>query len=398
MADVRPEAELLLLAISTRKRRRERAARMGDLLGRVDFGRLVEVARRQRLLTLLGTRLESAAAARLPASFKAAVEANLHEIRLRCTLQNHFTHDVVEGLRSHGVRAVVLKGPSLGERLYRDPSLRSSNDIDLLVSPEQFHSALRGLAEQGYEHLDQGSWIGSLPLFETSLVGTKEWAPPIDLHWRVHWHELDFSRRLMARAGDSAGLLVPDPVDEFATILLMYARDAFQGARGAADAAAWWDAREPQSEQPLLGEIIEQNPKLRRVLATSAAVVEDLVGIPAHRIVAQEDLTAQPSLPVRLQNHSLERSTAEQEAASTLIDWLLTPRGQRRDFVRRHLFLPSEVVAKAYGRQWPRGPALWLLQLRYGLVMVARLAPHWVSVLWRVRRGRRLVGIAGAGS
>jgi len=399
MADLRPEAELLLIAVGTRERRERNAARMIRLLERVDFSALLELATRQKLLTLLGSRLEGAARELLPESFKVAVEAALADVRLRCTLQEHFTLGVVEALRRRDVPSVVLKGPSLGDRLYGDPSLRPSGDIDLLVAPEDFERALSALAEHGYEHLDKGAWIGSLPLFETSLIGTRDWAPPIDLHWRVHWHELDFSRRLMARAPDPLdGLPFPRPEDEFATILLMYARDGFRGARPAADAAGWWDAQGAESKQPVLAEIIDQNPKLRRVLATAAAVLEDLVGIPAEQVVSSCDLEARPSLPVRLQNHSLERSAGEQEAATTLIDWLLTPRGQRRDFIRRHIFLPPDAVAKTRGRASRVGAPVWLLQLKYGLVMLARLAPHWISVLWRVRRGRRLVGIASAGS
>jgi len=54
-------------------------------------------------------------------------------------------------LHDHGVRAVLLKGPSIARWLYADePEARSYNDVDALVGPEQLHRAEAVLEELGY--------------------------------------------------------------------------------------------------------------------------------------------------------------------------------------------------------------------------------------------------------
>ena len=391
---LRPEAELLILLIGTRRRRTEAAARIRELAGRVDFEQLAKLGMRQRLLELVGMRLEEVEGQRPPERFRACVQESVQTTRLRATLLEHVTLELVNWLRSHGIRSAVLKGPSLGARLFGDPGLRPSTDVDLLVAPDDFEHALRALARRGYEHVRVDNWIGPLPLFETSLRGQeKEWLPPIDLHWRVHWHERDFSLGLLRRAPQGRnGLPLPQPVDEFAAMLLMYGRDGLLGARGAADAAGWWDAHEPSGEAPLLDDLVRSHPKLRRTIVAAAEVLDELVGIPAARVVsAPRRRTARSSLPARVQDHSMERDRRKQEAAVMLVDWLLTPREDRSDFVRRHLFLPLPAVAEAYGRDPTTGWRGRLLQWRYAAVMLARQAPGWASVLWAVR-GRRHAG------
>ena len=43
-------------------------------------------------------------------------------------------HALLDGFESDGVAVVPLKGPALGELLYRDPTTRAFTDLDLYVA------------------------------------------------------------------------------------------------------------------------------------------------------------------------------------------------------------------------------------------------------------------------
>ena len=386
-----PEAELLLLLIGTRERRAAAAARVEWLAERVDYEALVEVATALRLLALSGARLEETVPGLAPEWFRAHAAATCERDRVNGLMLEQVTLRLVGALADRGVSALVLKGPALGERLYGDPGLRPSTDVDLLVAPGDFGRALAALEDYGYEHTKVDRWIGELPLFETSLVGGKDWLPPIDLHWRVHWYDDGFSTEMVARQPDThRGLPVPSPRDQLATAVLMYAREGFLGAKGAADIAASWDAHEVELGDEPLTNVAEAHPELRRALAAAARVLEPLVGIPARRLVAESEV-APGALAVRLGNHSLEGDPERREAAATLIDWLLSPPGRRMDFVRRRILLPPAAVAEAYGR--PEGGwAQPFMRGKYALAMLAQLCPDWLRLLWDVRGGRSLSG------
>lgn len=48
------------------------------------------------------------------------------------------------------LQVIPFKGPTLSARIYGDPVLRVSSDLDLLLSPDQVHDAVRLLVAEGY--------------------------------------------------------------------------------------------------------------------------------------------------------------------------------------------------------------------------------------------------------
>ena len=63
------------------------------------------------------------------------------------------TAEVLDSFDRAGVRAIMLKGPSIARWLYTDGTERPYNDCDLLVAPEQFDAAGQTLRALGYEPL-----------------------------------------------------------------------------------------------------------------------------------------------------------------------------------------------------------------------------------------------------
>jgi hypothetical protein len=77
------------------------------------------------------------------------VAARLMAFR-RLALDNALA-ELIKLYDTRGVRPLLLKGPAFARWLYDDPRERSYNDIDLLVRPDEFGAARRGLAELSYE-------------------------------------------------------------------------------------------------------------------------------------------------------------------------------------------------------------------------------------------------------
>lgn len=78
----------------------------------------------------------------------------------RLTLERALA-DISQLLTSRGARPLLLKGSAFARWLYEDPSERPYGDIDLLVAPDRFETAARGLSDLGYEQLDPGRWTCS---------------------------------------------------------------------------------------------------------------------------------------------------------------------------------------------------------------------------------------------
>lgn len=91
-----------------------------------------------------------------------------------------------------GVRTIVLKGLPFGARLYGDPRLRKSLDIDLLVRLADADRALRALWALGYRAKPrrlrataEGPSIRRRRLRTEHALALHRDDLPIDLHWRL---------------------------------------------------------------------------------------------------------------------------------------------------------------------------------------------------------------------
>lgn len=80
------------------------------------------------------------------------------------------------------IEAAVLKGPSLVERAYGDPSLRPYGDIDLYVHPGSFRRALAALEAGGFELRDR-NWEFILKDLRGQLHLRGPGGGTIELHW-----------------------------------------------------------------------------------------------------------------------------------------------------------------------------------------------------------------------
>jgi hypothetical protein len=309
----RPTPRDLLMAELARAR--PRADRVAELVGGgIDFDALRVDLEHRRLLPLLGTRLCALGAA--PPAFCKAVEQARTAARAFGLARQLETSWVLDTL---GVPALPLKGTALAEEAHGDLGMRVGADIDVLVAREDLRGAVGRLQAQGYRVVDDEE-----PVMHTVLVHPAR--TPVEVHWRVHWYETQFSRALLAN---------PDAAHTGASLLLIYARDGFGGLRLAADIAAWHDR---YGGEGLLDDLAGRYPRLLRTWRAAAQAAEQVVGVPATAWLSDPtgpDLRGR--VAVRLANPA-DRGVREQRAADVLlVDCLLAPRTALPTVIRREV-------------------------------------------------------------
>ena len=105
----------------------------------------------------------------------AASRANAAMLYMR---QSAALREIEDRFERRGIRYAIFKGAAIRERIYDDPSVRISWDIDVLVAPDQRADAARALVDAGY-HLRVDPALAS---HEVAL--TKDQVA-IDLHWEL---------------------------------------------------------------------------------------------------------------------------------------------------------------------------------------------------------------------
>lgn len=381
---VQPEHELALLLAGTAASRIDRDCRLQQLARNVDFAQLEAFLRKQRMLVLLGRRLQEVSTG-LPGRFCDHVREDGLSAQRHGVYQQMITVRVAAALEEAGIRVLPLKGPLLGERLYGDVGARISADIDLLVEASDLQRAVEIIRQLGYreQRPSSGSHSGQ-PVLHERLVHPSA-LPVIELHWRVHWYEGRFSAELLAHSSVGAdGCLRPRAEDELAELLLLYARDGFAGLRLLADLAAWWDLHATELSSDGIERVAFEHPAVARALATAVLLAEQMAELPAHDLLPASARARASRLAMRLANWSLEGKKSQIDANVSLIDLLLAPRERRRALMHRHLQLAREnFLAHRPNANLSRQRALWVTS-----VHAMRTVSRYVIALWAVlRRG-----------
>lgn len=342
----RGEEALVLGLACTEQRRRTDAPRLADLARRCDPKRLLAVLGRQRLIELGIARLHELAADELATVVAGRIQERLRAARWKSVQQEMLTHSIAGMLDEHRLASVPLKGAVLGRRLFGDPGLRESEDIDLLVGLDRLDEAVSLVRERfGYDAPHDARDTRGHPLLHYRL-NHPDGLPTVELHWRVHWYEERSAPAMLARCVVEEGLRRLAPADELACLMLFYARDGFAGIRPLADLAAWWDATGERLKDGGIGAFAREFPELAPGLAVAGALAEALVGVPGPGLaVGSAPWPARMTRAARLANWQLAGSKEQIYADAAMVDLLLSPSGQAWSVVRRQVVLPLDVVA-----------------------------------------------------
>ena len=208
---------------------RQRIGALGTDGGEL-WQRLLDEAATHGVLGVIAVQLngsELPAAVRESLDRRAAIE-HLWSGQLRSALEQ-----AAAALARAGVVSCALKGPVLAARLYADPAVRASMDIDLLVRPEDFDRAAAALHEAGYSG-DSVVTAGYLRRHAHHLHFVKPGTPSLELHFHAYsgFGIVVPAGALMDRAveyrlRDDLGLLVASPEDEFVYLAVHAAGHSF---------------------------------------------------------------------------------------------------------------------------------------------------------------------------
>jgi hypothetical protein len=121
---------------------------------------------------------------------------------------------VGDELQAAGIRALLLKGPDLQQRLYGTPSAYASADVDILVRRDGARAARDHLERRGWTFAPENGFLWRV----SRAASFDRDGFTVDLHWGLHaahlpaWSLEPLARRLWqgAREGPS-GMLEPDP-------------------------------------------------------------------------------------------------------------------------------------------------------------------------------------------
>jgi len=118
------------------------------VLGDGDWAALLAATRAQRLTGFLAAAVADGAFPTTDDQYTDAAEAHLAAMALVLRLERLLLN-VAEQFAIAGIDMRVLKGSAVAHRFYPDPSLRSFNDVDVLVPSDAFDEAVRVLARCG---------------------------------------------------------------------------------------------------------------------------------------------------------------------------------------------------------------------------------------------------------
>jgi hypothetical protein len=284
-------------------------------------------------------------------------------------------------LDAAGVPAVLLKGPALARRLYRDGEVRGYEDVDLLIPRRDLDPAGDALQELGYSRGHEGFGIDDVAGIQHSEVWARagDTGGPllIDLHWRLDrceapdellWEALSTRRDSMELQGKNVAILSEEG------LAFHVALHAAQ--HGPDDAKAIGDLVRAIERWP--AEVWQRAAELARVVQGGPAFAAGLRLAPGGAQIARElELPPTPQLDWEIRHRDARpRGTFHLQA-------IVEARGvrERVNVLRRSLF-PT--------RLWIERHYSWAARGRVRRVrLVLAYARHLLRApLWAARAGR----------
>jgi hypothetical protein len=180
---------------------------------------LLDTARRHGLLAALSGRLPEGDAALRARFDRLAAAARLRDAALRGSLE-----EILPALAGAGVIPCALKGPMLADRIYPDPGLRPSSDLDLLVQESALDEATAALEARGFRIDPRPAWRDERRHGHHLHLARKP-GPAVELHFRpasgfrssVPGGEV-LSRARRHATGAGSPVLVLAPEDELVSL------------------------------------------------------------------------------------------------------------------------------------------------------------------------------------
>src|SRR5271155_3249668 len=152
---------------------------------RVDWNRFLVLAIHNSVTPMVGERLSSEGAAKLPRHVARALRLSYEVNALRSHHLAGCAVEIVDSFAAAGVPAIAIKGPALAIAAYGDLAMRVFGDLDFMVRLEDLPRAVAALERVGYSSPTyNGEAIQSGFFPDVGL----DFARPdsvVDLHWQL---------------------------------------------------------------------------------------------------------------------------------------------------------------------------------------------------------------------
>jgi hypothetical protein len=157
----------------------------------IDWNLFLAWVRRNRIAPLVYRNLRLVACPLVPDAVVLQLQSESMRNARRALMQIAEAARISRLLAAGGIRSMIVKGPVLAQLVYGDPTLRESEDIDLVVDPDSVPDVNRTLASAGYHRVIPDVNI-SRPLLEIYQRRRCQFAYysetrdlSLELHWRL---------------------------------------------------------------------------------------------------------------------------------------------------------------------------------------------------------------------
>ena len=192
------ELELLVLCCHTQMSPTQAAQALQLLQASPDFNwtHLLELASQHSVLPLLCQQLQTHCEQALPPAIGSELERLFKANAYKNIKFSRELGQLLQVFRAHNLPVLAFKGPTLGEMVYGDYTLRQFMDLDLLVHESDMLRAKELLLEQGYKSLFKLSGTQQVSYLQ---LGSEQdfWQQSkqvlVDLHWSILPKRFSFS-------------------------------------------------------------------------------------------------------------------------------------------------------------------------------------------------------------
>lgn len=160
----------------------------------------VALAEQHRLVLVVFNTLIVPFKARLPKEFVTLMSRKALQIQTKQLDIERMMFEINDTFNAHHIQHVFLKGPSLNQILFADKILRYSNDLDVLVLPNdalRAHDIMQGLGFKSRISIETIKWhsrFHRLSRRKDVIYDRENTSFPVELHWKTHEIELLFVR------------------------------------------------------------------------------------------------------------------------------------------------------------------------------------------------------------
>lgn len=165
-----------------------------------DESLFVSLAEQHRLVLVVFNTLIIPFKTRLPKDFVTLMSRKALQIQAKQLDIERMMFEINDTFNAHHIQHVFLKGPSLNQILFADKILRYSNDLDVLVLPNDVlkaHDIMQGLGFKSRISIEAIKWHSRFHRSSRRkdvIYDRENTSFPIELHWKTHEIELLFVR------------------------------------------------------------------------------------------------------------------------------------------------------------------------------------------------------------